>query len=65
LQAAAEHDAPLQRDVSFQPRKRDKMPEGLKDGNGPQCIKTKAEVIIFLSERFICAGSQGGGYIEY
>ena len=30
----------------------DKMPEGLKDGNGPQGIKTKAEVISFLKDSF-------------
>ena len=30
----------------------DKMPEGLKDGNGPQSIKTKAEVISFLKDSF-------------
>lgn len=30
----------------------DKMPEGLKDGNGPEGIKTKAEVMKFLKESF-------------
>ena len=30
----------------------DKMPEGLKDGNGPQSIKTKAEIISFLKDSF-------------
>ena len=30
----------------------DKMPEGLKDGNGPQSIKTKAEIVSFLKDSF-------------
>ena len=30
----------------------DKLPEGLKDGNGPQNIKTKAEIIGFLKDSF-------------
>jgi DinB superfamily len=30
----------------------DKLPEGLKDGNGPQSIKTKAEIISFLKDSF-------------
>ena len=30
----------------------DKLPEGLKDGNGPQNLKTKAEIIGFLKESF-------------
>ena len=30
----------------------DKLPEGLKDGNGPENLKTKAEIIRFLKESF-------------
>ena len=30
----------------------DKLPEGLKDGNGPEALKTKAEIIKFLKESF-------------
>jgi uncharacterized damage-inducible protein DinB len=30
----------------------DKLPEGLKDGNGPQSLKTKAEIISFLKDSF-------------
>jgi hypothetical protein len=30
----------------------DKLPEGLKDGNGPQNLKTKAEIIAFLKDSF-------------
>jgi len=30
----------------------DKLPEGLKDGNGPQSIKTKAEIVSFLKDSF-------------
>jgi len=30
----------------------DKLPEGLKDGNGPENLKTKAEIIQFLKESF-------------
>jgi hypothetical protein len=30
----------------------DKLPEGLKDGNGPQNLKTKAEIIKFLKDSF-------------
>ena len=30
----------------------DKLPEGLKDGNGPENLKTKAEIIKFLKESF-------------
>jgi uncharacterized damage-inducible protein DinB len=30
----------------------DKLPEGLKDGNGPQNLKTKAEIIQFLKDSF-------------
>jgi uncharacterized damage-inducible protein DinB len=30
----------------------DKLPEGLKDGNGPQNLKTKAEIIGFLKDSF-------------
>jgi uncharacterized damage-inducible protein DinB len=30
----------------------DKLPEGLKDGNGPEAVKTKAEIIQFLKDSF-------------
>ena len=30
----------------------DKLPEGLKDGNGPQNLKTKAEIVSFLKDSF-------------
>jgi uncharacterized damage-inducible protein DinB len=30
----------------------DKLPEGLKDGNGPENLKTKADIIKFLNESF-------------
>jgi uncharacterized damage-inducible protein DinB len=30
----------------------DKVPEGLKDGNGPENVKTKAEIIQFLKDSF-------------
>ena len=30
----------------------DELPEGLKDGNGPQNVKTKAEIIGFLKDSF-------------
>lgn len=30
----------------------DKLPEGLKDGNGPENLKTKAEIIQFLKDSF-------------
>ena len=30
----------------------DKLPEGLKDGNGPEAMKTKAEIIKFLKDSF-------------
>jgi uncharacterized damage-inducible protein DinB len=30
----------------------DKLPEGIKDGNGPQNLKTKAEIISFLKDSF-------------
>jgi uncharacterized damage-inducible protein DinB len=30
----------------------DKLPEGLKDGNGPEALKTKAEIIQFLKDSF-------------
>ena len=30
----------------------DKLPEGLKDGNGPEGLKTKADIIKFLKESF-------------
>lgn len=30
----------------------DKLPEGLKDGNGPENIKTKAEIMKFLKDSF-------------
>ena len=30
----------------------DKLPEGLKDGNGPESIKTKADIMKFLKDSF-------------
>jgi uncharacterized damage-inducible protein DinB len=30
----------------------DKLPEGLKDGNGPENLKTKADILQFLKESF-------------
>ena len=30
----------------------DQLPEGLKDGNGPEAIKTKSEIMTFLKESF-------------
>lgn len=30
----------------------DKLPEGLKDGNGPEAIKTKADIMKFLKDSF-------------
>jgi uncharacterized damage-inducible protein DinB len=30
----------------------DKLPEGLKDGNGPENLKSKAEIIKFLKDSF-------------
>ena len=30
----------------------EKLPEGLKDGNGPEALKTKAEIIKFLKDSF-------------
>jgi hypothetical protein len=30
----------------------DKLPEGLKDGNGPENVKTKAEILQFLKDSF-------------
>jgi hypothetical protein len=30
----------------------DKLPEGLKDGNGPETVKTKAEIMKFLKDSF-------------
>jgi hypothetical protein len=31
----------------------DKLPEGLKDGNGPENLKTKADIISFLKDSFV------------
>lgn len=31
----------------------DKLPDGLKDGNGPENLKTKAEIIQFLKDSFV------------
>ena len=31
----------------------DKLPEGLKDGNGPENLKSKAEIIRFLKDSFV------------
>jgi uncharacterized damage-inducible protein DinB len=30
----------------------DKLPEGLKDGNGPESVKTKADILKFLKDSF-------------
>jgi len=30
----------------------DKLPEGVKDGNGPENLKTKADIIKFLKDSF-------------
>lgn len=30
----------------------EKLPEGIKDGNGPENLKTKAEILIFLKDSF-------------
>ena len=30
----------------------DKLPDGLKDGNGPEALKTKAEILKFLKDSF-------------
>ena len=30
----------------------EKLPEGLKDGNGPEALKTKADILIFLKDSF-------------
>ena len=30
----------------------DKLPEGLKDGNGPEALKTKADIVKFLKDSF-------------
>lgn len=31
----------------------DKLPEGLKDGNGPEALKTKADILKFLKDSFV------------
>jgi hypothetical protein len=31
----------------------DKLPEGLKDGNGPEALKTKVEILKFLKDSFV------------
>lgn len=36
----------------WSPLTAEKLPEGLKDGNGPEAIKTKAEIIQFLKDSF-------------
>ena len=36
----------------WSPLTSDKLPEGLKDGNGPENVKTKAEIIQFLKDSF-------------
>jgi len=38
----------------------DKLPEGLKDGNGPQELKTKAEIIKFLKDSFALGHKAAG-----
>jgi hypothetical protein len=40
----------------------DKLPENLKDGNGPEDVRTKAEILV--PEGFFCPGSQGRGYVD-
>src|SRR5260370_7289044 len=36
----------------WSPLTADKLPEGLKDGNGPENLKTKADIIKFLNDSF-------------
>jgi hypothetical protein len=36
----------------YSPLTGDKLPEGLKDGNGPENLKTKAEIVQFLKDSF-------------
>lgn len=36
----------------WSPLTRDKLPEGLKDGNGPEVLKTKADILKFLKDSF-------------
>jgi hypothetical protein len=36
----------------WSPRTGDKLPEGLKNGNGPENLKTKADIIKFLQDSF-------------
>ncbi|HLJ91348.1 MAG TPA: DinB family protein [Candidatus Angelobacter sp.] len=31
----------------------DKLPEGIKDGNGPEALKSKAEIVKFLKDSFV------------
>lgn len=38
----------------------DKLPEGLKDGNGPQNLKSKAEIISFLKDSFALGHKAAG-----
>ncbi|MGA8221020.1 MAG: DinB family protein [Candidatus Acidiferrales bacterium] len=38
----------------------DKLPEGLKDGNGPENLKTKAEIIQFLKDSFALGHKAAG-----
>lgn len=38
----------------------DKLPEGLKDGDGPQNVKTKAEIISFLKDSFALGHKAAG-----
>jgi hypothetical protein len=36
----------------WSPLTADKLPEGLKDGNGPENVKTKADILKFLKDSF-------------
>jgi hypothetical protein len=39
----------------------DKLPDGLKDGNGPENLKTKAEIINFLKDSFVLGHKAAAG----
>ena len=38
----------------------DKLPEGLKDGNGPENLKTKADILKFLKDSFVLGHKAAG-----
>jgi uncharacterized damage-inducible protein DinB len=42
----------------------DKLPEGLKDGNGPENLKTKAEIISFLKDSFALGHKAAAGLTQ-